>query len=186
MKLNYVNFKLCKDKKIIKQIYHEAFDKAERIPFWLLKICSKEDNILFNIIYDDKNIIGFQYIIKYDNVAYLMYLVIRRGKRNKGYGSEVLKKLNKSFDNILLCIEKPSKKTDIKQKRKEFYLKNGFLLTNKFLVDNNVEYELLCNNNKLYITEELLQKRYTSMSNSKIIKFLISKMFNVYNIEVNK
>ena len=178
MKLNYINFYLCKDKKKVKKIYYESFEKEERFPFWLLKTCSKEDNVLFNAIYDNSELIGFQYIIKYDNVAYLMYLAISESKRNMGYGSEILKQLNNSHNNILLSIEKPNKKMDIKYRRKQFYLRNGFISTNKFLIDNNVEYELLCNS-KLDIDDEILQKRYTKMTNSKIKKFIIGKIFNI-------
>ena len=181
MKLNYIDFNLCKDKKMIKKIYHESFDKKERFPFWLLKFCAKEDNILFNVIYDNKELIGFEYIVKYDNIAYLMYLAISNNKRNLGYGSEILKQLNNSFDNVLLSIERARTKFDIKYKRKQFYLRNGFTTTNKFLLDNNVEYEVLCNNNELNINDELLQKRYTKMTSSKIIRFIISKTFDSYN-----
>lgn len=185
MNLSYVNFSKCKDKKIIKKIYKESFAKEERFPFWLLKYCSKEENVIFNVIYDDNKPVGFQYIIKYDVIAYLMYFAIKNDKRNIGYGSEVLKQLNKSHDNVLLSIEKPTKEMDIKHRRKQYYLRNGFITTNKSLIDNNVEYELLCNNSKLNITNELLQKRYTKMTNSKIVRFIISKIFNVYNIELN-
>lgn len=69
-------------------------------------------------------------------------------------------------------------------KRKQFYLINGFVGTNKYIVDNNVEYELLSNNSNLNITKEILEKRYTMMTNSKILRFIISKIFNVYNIKL--
>ena len=84
-----------------------------------------------------------------------------------------------------MCIEKASEQiSDIRHKRKKFYLRNGFVGTNKYIVDNNVEYELLCNNSNLNITKEILEKRYTMMTSSKILRFIISKIFNVYKIKL--
>lgn len=146
---------------------------------------TKEENVNFKVIYRKDKVIDFQYIIEYDNIAYLMYFAIEKSQRNNGYGSEILKELNKSYKNVLLCIEKESEQvSDIKQKRKQFYLRNEFVGTNKFIVDNNVEYELLCNNSNLNITKEILEKRYTMMTSSKILRFIISKIFNVYKIKL--
>ena len=185
MDFNYVDSLSSSDKNLIKKLYYESFDKDERFPFWLLKKCSKEKNVKFNVIYNKDKVIGFQYIIEYDNIAYLMYFVIEKRQRNNGYGSEILKELNRSYKNVLLCIEKTSEQvSDIKHKRKQFYLRNEFVGTNKYIVDNNVEYELLCNNSNLDITKEILEKRYTMMTSSKILRFIISKIFNVYNIKL--
>lgn len=184
MKFKYIDFLSSNDKKIVKKIYHESFDKDERFPFWILKKCSKENNVNFNVIYSNNKVIGFQYIIEYDNINYLMYFAIEKNKRNNGYGSEILKKLNKSDKKVLLSIEKPIEKViDSKYERKQFYLRNGFISTNKYIIDNNVEYELLCSNSNLNITKEMLEKRYTMMTSSKILRFIISKIFNVYNIK---
>ena len=185
MDFNYVHFLSSSDKKLIKKLYYKSFDKDERFPFWLLKKCSKEKNVNFNVIYNNDKVIGFQYIIEYDNIAYLMYFAIEKNQRNNGYGSEILKNLNKSYKNVLLCIEKANEQVpNIKHKRKQFYLRNGFVGTDKYIVDNNVEYELLCSNSNLNITKEILEKRYTMMTSSKILRFIISKNFNVYNIKL--
>ena len=52
MDFNYVDFMSSSDKKLIKKLYYESFDKDERFPFWLLKKCSKEKNVKFNVIYN--------------------------------------------------------------------------------------------------------------------------------------
>lgn len=179
MNLNYIEFNKCKDKNRVKKIYIESFEKGERFPFWLLKRCAKESNVIFNAIYDNDKLVGFQYTIKYDNIAYLMYFAIDNDKRNIGYGSEILKQLTNSYNNVLLSIERSTNQKELKYKRKQFYLRNGFIATNKYIIDNNVEYELLCNNDNLNITKELLQERYINMTKSKIIRYIISKMFNV-------
>ena len=88
---------------------------------------------------------------------------------------------------MILSIEKASEEcNDNKLKRKELYLRNGFISSNKYIIDNGVKYEILITNKKYNITKETLEKRYIRMTKSKLIKYLISKMFNVYNIKFIK
>ena len=98
---------------------------------------------------------------------------------------------------MILSIEKASEEcNDNKLKRKEFYLRNGFISSNKYIIDNGVTDENLGNLHepaelaallkKYNITKETLEKRYIRMTKSKLIKYLISKMFNVYNIKFIK
>lgn len=167
----------------IKKIYINSFYKDERFPFWILKHCSKEKNVTFNAILDNDKIIGMEYIINYENIAYLMYLAIDENQRKKGYGSKILKDLIEKYKTIILSIERPKRDlNNNKQIRKNFYLRNGFFETNKFIKDNGVEYEILCTNKNYCVTKEDLQKRYTKMTNSATMKYLIGRLFNVYNI----
>ena len=51
---------------------------------------------------------------------------------------------------MILSIEKASEEcNDNKLKRKEFYLRNGFISSNKYIIDNGVKYEILITN-KIY------------------------------------
>lgn len=179
MSLKYIEYSKNKYKNEIKKLYIHSFPKSERFPFWILKECSKSKNVLFNVILDNEKIIGMEYIINYENISYLMYLAVDETKRNKGYGSQILKDLNQEYNTIILSIEKTNKNLrDDKQKRKDFYLRNGFNETNKFIKDNGVEYEILCTNREYDITSKILKKRYDKMSNSFIMKYIIGKIFN--------
>lgn len=143
----------------------------------------KEKNVEFNIVFDNDCLIGFYYIVNYDDVSYLMYFAVDINKRNKGYGSVILSDLRKRHNNILLCTEFANKDiNDEKLSRRKFYLRNGFFSSNKYIVDNNVKYEILTTNKDYYITDETLRKRYINMTKSKFIKLLIRKKFNVDNI----
>jgi ribosomal protein S18 acetylase RimI-like enzyme len=174
-------------KKEMKKIYQSSFPKNERFPFWILKHCSKEKNVLFNAILDNDKIIGIEYIINCENYAYLMYLAVDEDQREKGYGTKILDDLTKKYKTIILSIERTNKDlNDIREKRKNFYLKNGFYETNKFIEDTGVQYEILCTNKDFTITKEKLEERYTKMTNSIMMKKLIGRIFNVYNINFIK
>lgn len=179
MNLKYIDYFVSEHKNEIKKLYMNSFPKDERFPFWILKHCSKEKNVVFNVILEGNKLIGMEYIIKYENISYLMYLAVDKSQRGKGYGSQILKDLNQEYSTIILSIEKTNKDLkDDKQKRKDFYLRNRFNETNKFIKDNEVEYEVLCTNKGYDITEKMLKKRYDKMTNSFMIKYIIGKIFN--------
>ena len=52
MNSKYVDYFLVNNKRFVKNIYYNSFDKEERFPFWLLKRCAREDNVEFNVIYN--------------------------------------------------------------------------------------------------------------------------------------
>lgn len=183
MNLKYIDYLASKNKNEIKKIYVNSFHKDERFPFWLLKRCSKEKNVLFNAILDGDKLIGMEYIINCENYAYLMYLAVDEKQRKKGYGSKILDDLTKKYEPIILSIERTDKNSnDNRKERKKFYLRNGFYETNKFIEDKGIQYEILSTNKDYKITKEKLEKRYTKMTDSIIMKWLIGKLFNVHNI----
>ena len=95
--------------------------KAERFPFWLLKYCSKEKNVIFNEISNNEGTVGMNYIIDCSDFAYLMYFAIDENQRGKGYGSKVLEDLIKKHKNVMLCIERPDMNfCGDKERRKNF------------------------------------------------------------------
>lgn len=176
--MRYKSYSACdsQGQSQIKEIYETSFPKSEKFPFWVLKQCAKENNVRLDAIIDhatDK-ISGMQ-------LTYLMYMAIDNKCRNKGFGSLVLRDLilRQADTTILLCIERPSaKKEDIKARRKDFYLRNGFYETGCFIEDSGVEYEFLSSSKERVVTENDLKKRYSCMTRNPLIKFIIKNTFN--------
>lgn len=185
MNLEHIDYFKSGHRNQAKRLYINSFPKEERFPFWILKSCAKEENVEFNAILEENEVIGIEYIVKYENAAYLMYTAVDEKQRGKGYGSKILEDLIEKYKTIVLMIEKPDNDLeDSKKKRKKFYLKNGFFGTNKFIKDTGVEYEILCTNKDYEITKEYMKKRYTEMTTSPIMEYLIGKIFDVHDINI--
>ena len=179
MHILYVNYKKYKNE--IKKIYYNSFPKIERFPFWILSQTSSANKAELKAIINNNQVIGFYYIVNCDELNYLMYFSIEENMRNKNYGSNVLYDLKSNYKILFLSIEKPNDNLSIR--RKAFYLRNGFYETNKYYEDNGVTYEILCTDKNYIITETILKKRYSNMSNSKLMKYIISKIFNMTNVK---
>ncbi len=182
--IEYADYINSKNKNKVKKIYNYSFPKNEQIPFWILRKTSKSDNVLFKEIILNNKTIGFIYLIFIEDIAYLMYLSIDKHLRNKGYGSIILKKLTHKFKTVILSIEKVNDNNPITQKRKNFYLKNGFYETNKLTKQNNVYYELLCSSKNYNLTKKGLINIYKKMTNSKFLSFFINKRFKLFDINL--
>ena len=183
--MRYKSYSVCdsQGKSQIKEIYQTSFPKSEKFPFWILKQCNKENNVRLDAIidHDTDKIIGMRFLISYDDITYLMYVAIDKEYRNKGFGSLVLRDLilRQADTAILLCIERPSMKIeDIRTRRKDFYLRNGFCETGCFIEDSGVEYEFLLSSKERVITENDLQKRYSCMTGNPLMKFIIKNTFD--------
>lgn len=172
----------CKDKQMIRKIYQQSFPEAERFPFWILKHCSKNNNVHLDAILCDEKPIGMQFIVNYDDISYLMYFAIDANHRGLNYGSQALRNMVIRNNNVLLCIEKPVDDATIR--RKSFYLRNGFYETECYLEDTGVEYEILSSVKNFSVNENILRKRYTEMSNNPIMRYIIKHTFDVENINI--
>ena len=178
MNFKYINYLKYKDE--LEKLYLSAFPKEERFPFWILEECSKEDNSDLNVVLDNDKFVGMCYIVNCDGAYYLMYLAVQEELRNKKYGSKILEDLKEKYKTLFLSVDIPTDETSIK--RKNFYLKNGFYDTNKYYEDTGVWYEILCTDNEYEITEDIMQKRYTNMTNNTELSKVISNIFNVNKV----
>lgn len=104
MDLKHINYFESKYKNKLKKLYIEAFPKNERFSFWILKHCAKQENVSFNAIIDNKKLIGLEYVLVYNKVAYLMYFAVDKSKQNMKYGTKIINDLSKKYNIIVLSI----------------------------------------------------------------------------------
>ena len=182
MDIRYKRFDYFNNKQSIKRIYNQSFPKNERFPFWILRHCGKNHNVELDAILCDEALVGMQFMVKYDDISYLMYFAIDENYRGLGIGREALRNLVIREDNVLLCIEKPCAADDVKTRRKSFYLRNGFYETGCCIEDTGVEYEVLSSIRNFKVNESVLRKRYTEMSSNFLIRYIIRRTFDVDSI----
>lgn len=138
------------DKKI-KQIYFDSFPQNERMPFPLMIAMSKLWNTQFLSFYDDELPCGLIYFAVNRKLVFIMFLAVDKELRSKGYGSVILQEMQRKYPNkkmivsIEPCVEE-ALDIEIRQKRKDFYLRNKFKETSYRMRLNGVEQEILITN----------------------------------------
>ena len=182
MSLIYSNSE--KYKNMIEELYLKSFPSEERFPFWILDKCSKEDNSILYAIIDDDKFIGMSYLVNCDGAYYLMYLAVKPELRNQNYGSRILLDLKIKYETLFLSIDQPV--DEISNRRKNFYLRNGYYDTNKYYEDTGVNYEVLCTNPDYEITNENMQMRYTNMTSDPKLFEIIANTFNAEYVNLKE
>lgn len=127
----------------------EAFPPEEYLaPSELVKM-AQSDNFDFLALLDDDTFVGFMVVMLYENLAYLFFLAINENSRGKGYGSRAIETLRAEYpdktqtvDFEMLDDTAPNKEQ--REKRRSFYLRNGYRETGLFLSYLGVDYEVFC------------------------------------------
>lgn len=133
------------DKALLEKINEEAIPDNERNSLDDLMRTGAE--VLG--IYSDDEPVGFFVIRKFKKVRYLAYFATRKDLRCKGIGSEALGKLIKEYEEyqVIVEYEAPEDSEDIeniKNRRKKFYLRNGFYETGWYIFYDDIEFEIGC------------------------------------------
>lgn len=166
---------------IVAKTYTSSFPVSEQFPFAILKRCDTEPNVHLSVILLNKIPVGMQFTVDLPNdITYLMYYAVIEEYRCRGVGSNVLKGLVQSNKRVMLCIERPVDK--LTQRRKKFYIRNGFYETGVFFEDMGVQYEVLISCKDYMPTTQDLLNRYKCMTNDRNFWFEIKDYFNVDHI----
>lgn len=140
--------KKSEDYAAIKRLYKKAFPTNERAPFWLLMKKNKPSTADFWAFRDGNEFVGFTYVVKYQNLAYIFYLAIQADKRGKGYGTQAIEALKNRYagKRIFLALESPDETADNYEqrvKRHAFYEKCGLSDIPYRLKEASVVYSLM-------------------------------------------
>lgn len=127
----------------------EAFPPKEYLaPSRLVKMADAE-NFDFLALLDEGAFVGFMAVQTFENLAYLFFLAIAPDCRGKGYGSRAIETLKAAYpdkthlvDFEMLDATAPNREQ--REKRRQFYLRNGYGETGWFQSYLGVDYEIFC------------------------------------------
>lgn len=135
----------------IKHIYLEAFPKKERMPFPMMVAMSKLWNTQFFSFYDDVVPCGFIYLASIGKIVFVMFFAVDKALRSKGYGSAILQNIQSKYPEkkIIISIEPCDKDVpdiELRARRKDFYMRNGYKETGYMMKLNGVVQEIIISN----------------------------------------
>lgn len=134
--------------KDVKRIYFDSFPKNERMPFPMMVAMSKLWNTQFLRFYDGDVLCGFIYLATNRKLAFVMFFAVDEKLRSKGCGSTILQEIRNRYPNkkIIISIEPcDADAPDIaaREKRKAFYLRNGYKETGYLVKLSGVVQEII-------------------------------------------
>jgi GNAT superfamily N-acetyltransferase len=120
---------LCKQAKAL---YHSAFPREERLPWWLLRLNARRSGIDLTAFLDGDTFCGFTASVTAENMHFLLFFAIPDDLRGKGYGSAILSQLRQTYEVVTLNVElldEAAPNYSQRLQRFAFYRKNGFFDT---------------------------------------------------------
>lgn len=133
----------------IRRLYMQAFPKAERKPFAMIKQKVQKGSMdILAVRGENLALTGFAITLKYKDMVLIDYFAIAPEFRNRGVGSEALRLLREWYRDIRLFLEievvdPEAVNYEERRRRKQFYLRNGFSETGKFVSIFGVRMELM-------------------------------------------
>ena len=121
----------------VKNIYMEAFPKAERKPFFFLKRAVRKGKSEIWVASESDVVAGFIVLIPYHDMILVEYLAVSNQIRSKGTGSKILGEICRQYDETANNLEQ-------RIARKRFYLKNGFESSGVLMQGVSGDMEILC------------------------------------------
>lgn len=132
----------------IREIYLEAFPKAERKPFFAIKHSVKKGKAQLLTATEDGVLQGFVMVIPYGRLVMVDYLAVSGKIRSRGTGGKIIQEVCKRFcdQTIVLLIERlDDNAANWKQRiaRRKFYIKNGFTSSDIYISGHSGNMEVL-------------------------------------------
>ena len=119
------------DAVLMDEVNHESFPPEELMQTDMqLKLCA-DGALDVWAVYAAEEFVGFTTVYPHTRLAYVFFLAVSSKTRSHGYGSRILSMLREQYSGkrIVLDIEPldpGAPNYDIRVRRKQFYLRNGF------------------------------------------------------------
>lgn len=119
------------NKAQIRNLYHTAFPKEERLPWWMLRLWVAVKRCALTAYYDGETFCGFTFGATAGQVFYVMFFAVDSHVRGQGYGSGILRHIKKTNPDktVYLNVEmldETAPNNDQRIRRMAFYRKNSF------------------------------------------------------------
>lgn len=142
-----------KDLHKIKKLYIGSFPENERFPFKTM-ILNKSGHYETFAFYDNGVFCGFAILLNSLDISHIIYFATLPEMRGKGLGAKALSAIGriKSGLRIIVDIEREvpgCEENEIRRRRKNFYLRNGFSETEVRYRWQDEAYEILVLGGKL-------------------------------------
>lgn len=135
------------DSSFVRGLYQESFPANERMDFESLFSPVPKGKKRVMEIYDGAYKAGFISVFEYEDNVYLLYFAISPLLRGKGIGTQALRMLCKQAGTkrVVIDIERiqEGEKDGVKSRRRNFYLRNGFIPSGYYSRFYGVDYEYL-------------------------------------------
>lgn len=138
----------------IRELYESAFPEEERIHWDDLMRLAVELPLDFTVYYSDEgNFIGFTIMMGRKPISWFWYFAVVENERGKGIGREILARLGDRYkdETYFMDIESPEQadapNPEQRSRRTEFYLRNGFQMTDVHWSYDPIDYAILIKGN---------------------------------------
>ena len=133
----------------VNRLAKEAFPPEEYLAPEKLAEMAEADNFDFLALKDGDAFVGFMAVLSYENLAYLFFLAIDSTCRSKGYGGRAIETLKAEYPGRKQVVDfemldVSASNSAQREKRRRFYLRNGYRETGLFLSYLGVDYEVFC------------------------------------------
>ena len=158
-----------------KKLYESAFPSDERMPFSMLEKGYLKGIAEFLAVYEGSLFVGIIYVVLIKKYASVFYFAVGENLRGKGFGSRILSAIKERYPNrtIFLDIEKideHAENNELRLRRKNFYLRNGFSPCGLTITEFGVTYEILAFGGSLDFDE---YKRFMKKFTGKLFYYLV-------------
>lgn len=160
--------------KQVNDIYKNSFPKEERY-ISLNKMLMTKDTKLYCLV-NQEEVYGIIYLIEYHQMIFILYLAINTKIRSKGYGSYILKWCLDTYKELNIEEVNESKiDYEIRKKRQNFYLKNGFFDTDYMSIEDTQNFNILCNHKEINIENYKALDKFVAKVLNEPISNIIKK-----------
>lgn len=137
------------DKSELDKINEEAFPIKERCSIDDLFNSGRDGNLDIIGIYVNSELVGFFAVRKFGRIRYMAYFAVSSHRRSMGIGSKALQLLKDFYPDCQIVLEfevldDNCENNNIRIRRRDFYLRNGFFQTGWFSSYDDTEFEIAC------------------------------------------